>query len=392
MITNVSERVIKIHGFCDPHFSSVKEAFANNFRSHGDVGASFAATIGGKFIIDIWAGYADAARTRPWERNTLACVYSTTKTMAALCALILVDRGLLDLDAPVARYWLEFAQAGKEKIPVRYLLSHQSGLAGFEGRIPVEALFDWERMVSLLAAQRPWWEPGTRFGYHALTQGYLVGEVIRRITNRNVSRFFHEELAGPLQADCHIGLAQKDYSRVAEMIPPPTMQPGNPLYIGSALMPEMARKSMYPLIDQNNPIVVSRSDAWRAAVIPSGNGYANAHALARIASVLACDEIDGKRWFSSDTIDTAFQEQCHGIDLILGQPFRWALGFAMASQGIPIETNPRTLFMGGGGGSAVAIDHDAQLSLAYVMNNCLGSALEGDDRALSLIRSLYAVL
>jgi CubicO group peptidase (beta-lactamase class C family) len=149
---------------------------------------------------------------------------------------------------------------------------------------------------------------------------------------------------------------------------------------------------MYPLIDQNNPIIVSRSTAWRAAEIPSGNGYANAHALARIASVLAVDEIDGKLWFSPATIDTTFQEQCHGIDFVLGLPFRWALGFAMVSQGIPIETNPRTLFMGGGGGSAVVIDRDAQLSMAYVMNNCLGSALEGDDRALSLFRALYAVL
>ncbi len=198
MKTDVTLKETEIHGHCDQRFSVVKEVFANNFRNGGDVGASFAATIDGKFVIDIWAGYADAGRTRPWKRDTLACLYSTTKTMTALCALILVDRGQLDLEAPVARYWPEFAQAGKKDIPVKYLLSRQSGLAGIDEQIPVEALFDWEHIVDLLAAQKPWWAPGTQCGYHAITQGYLVGEVIRRITHRTVGTFFREEIAGPL--------------------------------------------------------------------------------------------------------------------------------------------------------------------------------------------------
>ena len=392
MKTEVTVNEVRIHGHCDPRFSAVMEAFANNFRNNGDVGASFAATIDGKFVVDIWAGYADANRTRPWKHNTLACLYSTTKTMTALCALILVDRGQLDLEAPVTRYWPEFGQAGKEDIPVNHLLSHQSGLAGFDERIPVEALYDWERIASLLAAQKPWWVPGTQSGYHAITQGYLVGEVIRRITNRTVGTFFRDEIADPLQADCQIGLAQADEIRVAEMLPPPTMQPGNQLYIGSALMPEMARKSMYPLIDQNNPIIVSRSRAWRDAEIPSANGYGNAHSVARMASVLVSGEVDGVRLLSMPTIGKAFQEQCYSLDLILKLPIRWALGFALASKELSIGPNPQTLFMGGGGGSAIVIDRDARLSMAYVMNNCLGSALEGDDRALSLVRAMYAAL
>lgn len=392
MSMETAVRQIEIHGYCEPRFSLVMEAFINNFINSGDVGASFAATINGEFVIDIWAGYADADRTRPWKRDTLACLYSTTKTMTALCALILVDRGQLDLDAPVARYWPEFAQAGKKDIPVKYLLSHQSGLAWFEEPIPVEALFDWDRIMGLLAAQKPWWSPGTQSGYHAITQGYLVGEVIRRITNRTVGTFFRDEIANPLQADCQIGLSISDERRVAEMIPPPAMQPGNPLYIGSALMPEMARRSMYPLIDQNNPIIFSRSRAWRDAEIPSANGYGNARSVARMASVLVSGEVDGVRLLSLPTIDKAFQEQCYGIDFILKLPIRWALGFALISKEIPLGSNPRTLFMGGGGGSAVVIDKDARLSLAYVMNSCLGSTLEGDDRALSLARALYAAL
>jgi CubicO group peptidase (beta-lactamase class C family) len=392
MKTDVMVNEIKIQGYCDPRFSAVMEAFANNFRNGGDVGASFAATIDGKFVIDIWAGYADAGQTRPWKRHTLACLYSTTKTMTALCAMILVERGQLDLDAPVASYWPEFAQAGKKDIPVKYLLSHQSGLAGFDELIPVEALYHWDRVVSLLAAQKPWWQPGSQSGYHAITQGYLVGEVIRRITNRTVGTFFRDEIANPLQADCQIGLAQADVISVAEMIPPLTMQPGDPHYAGSAFMPEMSRKSMYPLIDESNPIIVSRSRAWRDAEIPSANGYGNAHSVARMASVLVSGEVDGVRLLSMPTVGKAFQEQCYGTDLILKLPIRWALGFALASKELSIGPNPQTLFMGGGGGSAVVIDKDARLSMAYVMNNCLGSALEGDDRALSLVRAMYAAL
>jgi len=383
---------IEIHGYCEPRFSLVMEAFANNFIIAGDVGASFAATIDRKCVIDIWAGYADADRTRPWKRDTLACLYSTTKTMTALCALILVDRGQLDLEMPVAKYWPEFAQSGKQDIQVKHLLSHQSGVAGFNEEIPVEALYDWDHIVGLLAAQKPWWSPGTQSGYHAITQGYLVGEVIRRITNRTVGTFFHDEIAKPLQVDCQIGLSQPDEIRVAEMIPPPAMQPGNSLYTGSALMPEMARRSMYPLIDENNPIIVSRSRAWRDAEIPSANGYGNARSMARMASVLVSGEVDGVRLLSMPTVEKAFQEQFYGTDLILKLPIRWALGFALASKELSIGPNPQTLFMGGGGGSAVVIDRDARLSMAYVMNNCLGSALEGDDRALSLIRAMYTVL
>ena len=219
-----------------------------------------------------------------------------------------------------------------------------------------------------------------------------MGEVIRRITNRTVGTFFRQEIAEPLQADCHIGLAQTDDSRVAEMIPPPMWQPRDPRYVSSGSLPEMSQKSMYPLIDQNNPVVVSRSRAWRAAEIPSANGYANAHSVARMASVLACGEVDGIRLLTLPTIEKAFQEQCHGTDLILQVPIRWALGFVLVSKEMPFAPNSRALFMLGGGGSAVVVDPDARLSLAYVMNNCIGSAYEGDERAISLVRALYSVL
>jgi CubicO group peptidase (beta-lactamase class C family) len=343
-------------------------------------------------VIDIWAGYADARRRRPWKQDTLACLYSTTKTITALSALVLVDRGLLDLDAPMAQYWPEFAQAGKGEIPVRYLLSHQSGVAGFDAPMTVEALYDWERITGLLAAQKPWWTPGTQSGYHALTQGHLVGEVIRRITHQSVGTFFREEIAGPLQADLHLGLTPADDPRVAEMIPPPVWQPWDPSYVSSGSLPEMPHKAMYPLVDRDNPVVFSRSRAWRAAEIPSANGYGNAHSFARMASVLVSGEVDGIRLLGEDTLERAFQEQSYGVDLILGLPLRWALGFILTSKEMSFGPNPRTLFMGGGGGSAVMVDRDARLSMAYVMNNCLASVVEGDGRATALGRTLYAAL
>ena len=176
---------VKIEGTCDPKFNRVKDAFAENFEKRGEVGAAAAVMLDGKSVVDIWAGHADKEKTRPWARDTLVNVYSTTKGVTAICAHRLADKGLLDIDAPVAKYWPEFAQAGKDKLPVRYLLSHKAGLAAVRKTLDEDALFKWDKMTTALAEQEPWWEPGTKHGYHALTFGYLVGEVIRRITRQD---------------------------------------------------------------------------------------------------------------------------------------------------------------------------------------------------------------
>src|SRR5881296_3102792 len=209
-----------IHGRCDPRFLAVRDAFAANFAAGREVGASFAATVEGESVVDLWGGSADAARTRAWERDTIVNVFSTTKAMTALCAHLLVDRGLLDLDAPVARYWPEFAQNGKRALPVHYLLSHRAGLAAIRQPLPTEAFYDWDRMVGALAAETPWWEPGTTSGYHAMTFGYLVGELIRRVSGKTPGRFFRDEVALPLGCDFHIGLPAGEDHRVAQMVPP----------------------------------------------------------------------------------------------------------------------------------------------------------------------------
>src|ERR1700750_913485 len=206
-----------IHGFANKGFEQVRETFENNFTKMGDLGASYCVTKNGETVVDLWGGYADAAKTKPWEKDTLINVYSTTKTMTALTALLLADRGLIDFKAPVAKYWPEFAANGKANVTVAHLMSHSAGLCGWKETITKDDLYDWEKATSLLAAQAPFWEPGTAAGYHAMTQGYLVGEVVRRITGKSIGTVFREEIAEPLDADFHIGFGPEHDARVSNL-------------------------------------------------------------------------------------------------------------------------------------------------------------------------------
>ncbi len=374
---------VEIHGLCDDRFSAVKDAFARNFKDGREVGASFAATIEGETIVDIWGGWADAACTKPWERDTIINVYSTTKVMAALCMHMLVDRGQLDIDAPVAKYWPEFAQAGKEKIPVRYLLSHQSGLAGIVEPLTVEEFYDWDRTVGLLAAQEPLWEPGTASGYHSLTFGHLLGEVLRRITDKTMGTFFREEVAEPLGADFHIGLAEEHDSRVGELIPPEVPRPEIPDLDPNS---KLAKAMTNPGLRAED----SRDRAWRAAEIPAANGHGNARSVARVATALACGgELDAVRLLGIETIEKSIEEQCYGKDLVLSVPIRWGLGWGLTSKDMPVGPNPRTFYWGGWGGSAVIMDLDAKMSFAYVMNRMTSDIL-GDNRVAGPAIALFS--
>jgi CubicO group peptidase (beta-lactamase class C family) len=373
----------EIQGFCDERFTSVREVFEKNFEEGLEVGASFAATLNGKFIIDIWAGNADAAQTLPWEENTIVNVYSTTKVMTAICALMLVDRGLLDLDAPVADYWPEFAQNGKERILVRYLFSHSSGLSGWEEKIRIEDFYNWDKAVNLLAAQKPWWEPGTKSGYHSSTFGNLLGELVRRITGKTLGIFFKEEVAEPLKADFHIGLPEEYDSRVGELIPPPPMDMNQ---IGEFDPNSIATKTfMNPIMNPED----TKTRAWRAAELPADNGHGNARSVARITAAIACGgELDGVRLLSIDTIEKALEEQSYGTDLVLMVPIRFGLGLGLQNKERPIGPNQRVLYWGGWGGSVSIMDLDAKLSIAYVMNKMV-TTTSGDPRSTRLIEALY---
>ena len=374
---------IEIEGFCEDRFKSIKEAFKSNFDENLEVGASFAVTINGKHVIDLWGGYANAEKTKQWEKNTIVNVYSTTKFMTAICIHMLVDRGLLDLDAPVAKYWPEFAQAGKENLPVRYLLSHTSGLAGWDKHFRSKKLYNWDLMVELLAAQKPWWEPGTKSGYHTITFGHLLGELVRRITKKSLGTFFREEVAVPLGADFYIGLPEEHDVRVADLIPPPPIDLSD---FGAIDPQSVAMRSLTnPIID----VLATKTREWRSAEIPAGNGHGNARSVSRITAALACGgELDGVRLLSEKTIKQSIEEQSYVTDLVLNIPIRFGLGWGLQNKELPIGPNPNLFYWGGYGGSVVIVDLDAKMSICYVMNKMV-STLTGDPRSTKLIDAVY---
>jgi CubicO group peptidase (beta-lactamase class C family) len=375
---------VEIHGHCDNKFVSVKEAFAANFEAGLEVGASFAATVNGRFVVDIWGGHANESQTRPWQKDTIVCAFSTTKVMTSICALMLIDRGLLDPNAPVAKYWPEFAQAGKESVLVRHILSHTAGLPALDKPVPMETLYDWNKVVKLLASQKLWWEPGKDWGYHAFTQGFLVGEVVRRITGKTLGIFFRDEVAIPLGADFHIGLPGEHEKRVGEMIPPPEFKPGEPSYIAPGSMLYQAMN--FPILSALD----TRNRAFRACEIPAGNGHGNARSVARVTAAVACGgELDGVRLFGQSTIEKALEEQYYGSPQSWATPIRFGLGFGLTSKELPIGPNPRVLYWAGWGGSAVAMDVDAKLSFSYVMNKMGGSP---NPRIIPILGALYVSL
>jgi CubicO group peptidase (beta-lactamase class C family) len=372
-----------VDGFTQDRFAAVRDGFEANLESGADVGASFCATLDGEIVVDLWGGYADPGRTRPWTRDTIVNVYSTTKTMTALVALILADRGELDFDAPVARYWPEFAAAGKAGVKVSHLMSHSAGLSGWKEPISKADLYDWEKATSLLAAQAPFWEPGTASGYHALTQGYLVGEVVRRITGKSLGTVFREEIAEPLGADFHIGLPASEDDRVAELIPPP---PGSAVGDGSQTELQ-ANMSHNPGID----VAETRTRAWRGAEIPAAGGTGNARSIAQVHAILANGGVaQGKRFISEAGCRKALELQIEGQDLILGSPARFGLGFGLAGGIVPLP-HPNSLFWGGYGGSLAIIDMDAHTTFGYAMNR-MAPTTTGDLRALGLVMAMWQAL
>ena len=371
-----------VQGFTKDRFEPVRAAFESSFASGADVGASYCATLDGETVVDLWGGHADEARTRPWQKDTIVNVYSTTKTMTALTALLLADRGDLDFDAPVSRYWPEFAANGKKDVKVSHLMSHSAGLSGWKEKVGVRDLYDWDKATSLLAAQAPFWEPGTAPGYHAVTQGYLVGEVLRRITGRSLGTVFREEIAEPLGADFHIGLPASEDGRVADLIPPETA--------GISQGPQTEiQKNM-----SNNPPTDprdTRTRAWRGAEIPAAGGTGNARSVAEIHVLLANGGMaKGKRILSDAGCRKALEPQIEGKDLILGVPVRYGMGFGLPGEMIPLP-NPNTIFWGGYGGSLVIIDMDRRTTFAYVMNRMVGTTT-GDMRAFTLAMAMWQAM
>ena len=375
-----------VHGFVSDKLGSVREAFEANFADSADVGASCCATLEGETVVDLWGGFADESKTKPWEHDTIVGVYSTTKTMTALAALLLADRGELDLYARVARYWPEFAANGKERITVSQVMSHSSGLSGWREPLKTEDLYDWEKMTSLLAAQAPLWEPGTASGYHTVSFGFLIGEVVRRITGKSLGTVFREEIAEPLDADFHIGLPASEDHRVAATIP-------------WAMPPQNAPKPVFTEIQEltfmNMPFDVgatTRTRAWRAAEIPAVNGIGNARSIAEIHCILANGGIArGKRFMSEAGCRKALELQIEGPDLIMSHlpPARFGMGFALPGPLLALDLpNPNTIHWGGGGCSWIFIDMDARNTFAYTANKMDRRPLS-DPRPFRVMKAMW---
>lgn len=400
---------IPVHGHCDPRFSKVRDVFVENFRSGADLGAAVAFTLDGEPVVDLWGGYLDFDRVSEWQRDTLVNVYSTTKGMTAICAHQLVERGLIDLDAPVAEYWPEFAAKGKGEIPVRWLLSHRAGLPGIREPLPHGALYDWDRMAAALADTEPWWPPGTQHGYHALTYGHLVGEVIRRVSGQSVGTFFRENVSGPLDADFHIGFGPELDARTSDLHGSLVASGGETSAAGDAPaakvdIPDAIRDFMRNMTDPTTMTGAAFSNphqkhgdvntrAWRAAEIPAANGHGTARSLAHIYGALACGgEVKGTRILESESIDRAIAEQSNGPDAVLGRmPMRFGLGFMLRSPIMPLSPSKRAFGHPGAGGSIGMADPDARVGFGYTLNK-MQMGLVGGAGGFAMLRAFFEAL
>ena len=392
-------RSVPVHGHCDPRFESVRKIFTTGFESGTEVGASVSFVLDGETVVDLWGGHFDRSREREWEEDTLVNLYSTTKGMTAICAHLQVERGELDLDAPVAQYWPEFAAAGKDALPVRWLLSHQAGLPAPRVPITAEQMYAWDPLVEALAAQEPWWEPGSKHGYHALTYGHLVGELVRRTSGKSLGTFFRENVAEPLGADFHIGLAAEHDARTSDLhgslAPSGNIDTDSlPGPIGE-FMRDMRDPATLTGATFGNPPIgpgMHNSRAWRAAEIPAGNGHGTARALARIYGALARGgEIDGVRLLESASIDRAIEEQAFGPDAVLRMPMRFGLGFMLRQDLMPFSPSPRAFGHPGAGGSIGMADPDAKVGFGYTMNQ-MQMGLVGSAGAFAMLAAFFDAL
>lgn len=375
---------VEAKGYVKAGFEGVREAFLANFADgESELGASVAVIHNGEMVVDIWGGHADEARTRPWDKDTIVNVWSTTKTMMFLTMFELADRGAISFDDPVAKYWPEFAANGKSNVLVRHIMSHTAGLSGWDQPMALDDFADFDRCAAGLAAQAPWWEPGTVSGYHAISQGYLIGEVVRRVTGMTLGNYFRTTFAEPLGADFHIGTPPECDARISLNVPPP------PLVIDGVDPDSISMRTF------TNPIMdakVAWTIPWRRCESAAANGHGNARSVALLQSIVSHrGEAGGKRFFSSAATDRLFDVQADGVDLVLNQPVKLGIGYGLNSEYSPISPNAHACWWGGWGGSIVVNDLDANLTYAYMMNK-MALTLVGDMRAAGPLMATYAAI
>jgi CubicO group peptidase (beta-lactamase class C family) len=391
-----------VQGYCDNRFAEVADEFRNNFDERGELGASVAMIVGGQVVVDLWGGYADADRRTPWQQDTICTVFSCTKGAVSLCAHMLAIEGELDFDATVATYWPEFAAAGKQDVLVRHLLTHQAGLPAVRNPLKPGAFLDWEHMVDVLAAEEPFWQPGSAHGYHGLTFGFLVGEVIRRVTGQTVGEFLRREVAEPLDIDFHLGLPASEHGRVSHVAAAPPPAPGDPVtpYLIKAMTDPTSMQALM-LANNGGWLLPEQWDSPESlsAEVPAAGGVGNARSLAQLYSAIVHERRVGRVSFSyEDIVRMGAVQSAETSDVMLFAPGRWTLGFMKAATSprgveppVRVVLSEDAFGHTGHGGSIGFADPVADLSFAYVMNRMdpdLGLSAKGQ----SLVDAAYRAL
>ena len=387
---------VVVNGEVAPGFEALRQAFASNFSARGDVGAALCAYVKGRKVVDIWGGLADRGGGVEWAADTLTLVFSTTKGATAVCAHLLAQRHQLDLDAPVRDYWPEFAAGGKGAVTVRHLLSHRAGLPTLDVALTPDEALAWDPAIAALAAQTPAWVPGTRHGYHAVTYGWLVGEVIRRVSGRSPGRYLAEEIAGPLGLELWVGLPESEEPRVSKLIPaPPVSVSADELASIPDGQAERLRAMAAPdsltmrALNPTRPPFSFNSRAVHAGELPAANAIATARSLAKLYAATV-GEVHGQRILSPGTVAAATVVQSDGPDDVLLVPTRFGSGFMLASPTSPL-LGESSFGHSGAGGSLAFADPDAEVGFAYVMNQ-MQQNLAGDPRPAALIDALRTCL
>lgn len=384
------ERTIPLNGTVDPRFQPVLDAFIENYRREDEFGSAVSVVLDGRTVVDLWGGWRDSDRQREWQHDTIVCMMSVSKGITGLAFSLLVDRGLVDIDAPVARYWPEFAANGKASLPVRFILDHRAGLPIVADPLWPGAIYDHEATCKALAAQAPLWEPGTIAAYHIHTQGFLLGEIVRRVTGRTIGRFLRDEIAVPLDADYMIGsLTAHDQARCAEVMPNMEAR----LFAAKEVEKDTLRSKAFVQNPAEPWPVTLNSSIWREKEIASGNGHGNARGVARIYGAFARGgTLNGVRLTSAATIETIITEQHNMTELMQDRPYHQGLGVLLNTrEAVYMGPNRRSFGHHGIGGSIGFADPDARIGFSYSANRMHAVGTNG-PRAARLIDALYSAL
>jgi CubicO group peptidase (beta-lactamase class C family) len=386
---------VPIDGFYAPDFSGVCAQFERNFADRGDVGAAVAAWVDGELVVNLWGGWQDAAHDQPWQQDTLASVFSGSKGLTSTCVHLLAERGVIDLDEPVATYWPEFGRSGKQDITVSMVMSHRSGVIGPQRRMHPAEVLDWDAVCTEIAAAVPWWPPGTAQGYHMVTFGFILGQVVRRVTGRTIGAFLRDEIAEPLGADVHIGLPYRDHARCADMINKPHIRDvlaagGAPEHPRSLAEHGMAGLAVAMGFIPDDEVGSQTIGCWRAAEFPSTNAHVSALGMATFYNAMSQEKI-----LSRELMDVCRQSQGGlATDVVLGPRVAdhgWGIGY-MLNQRCLAGPNPGIFGHGGSGGSYAFVDLEHRIGYAYVMNNFDATKASADPRSVALSDEIYAAL